>query len=132
MVGLSVIVIENLPAPGRASAAPAPPAAPSRPAEPVQILEGDSLVLRLGLPGGRIAAAPAPHPGATSARPPAAPPPRAPADAAADAYVVQPGDTLSEIAERLLGSASLADSLARLNGIRDPSALRAGQVLKLR
>jgi len=103
-----------------------------RPAEPVAVLEGDALVLRLGLPGGLPGPAPAAPGGAPPATPPAAPPPRA-ADLPAPAtYVVQPGDTLSEIAERELGSSTLADGLARLNGLHDPSALRVGQVLRLR
>jgi nucleoid-associated protein YgaU len=49
-----------------------------------------------------------------------------------DEYLVQPGDTLSGIAQRLLGSAALADELARLNGISDPDGLLAGQVIRLR
>jgi nucleoid-associated protein YgaU len=107
-----------------------------RPAEPVAVLDDDALVLRLGLPGGRPGPAPAASAEAPPATPPATPPGTPPPGAAGapvpETYVVQPGDTLSEIAERLLGSASLADGLARLNGLHDPSALRAGQVLRLR
>jgi nucleoid-associated protein YgaU len=103
-----------------------------RPAEPVAVLEGDALVLRLGLPGGRSGTAPATPAGAPPAPPTGAPLPHAAADPEPGTYVVQPGDTLSEIAERLLGSSALADGLARLNGIQDPSALRAGQVIRLR
>ena len=133
-MGLCIVVIENLPAPGGKVAASGRPAAEALPAaEPPAhpaVLEGDELVLRLGGPGGVVAAA-APRP-ATQA-PAAAPAPKAAAAPAPhDSYVVQQGDTLSGIAQRELGSARLADELARLNGISDPSALRVGQVLKLR
>ena len=134
-MGLCIVVIENLHAPGgkaaasgRAAPDTVPPAAPP-PLHPA-VLDGDELVLRLGGPGG-IVAAPAPRPAAPPATP--APAPKAPAAPAQhDTYVVQQGDTLSGIAQRELGSARLADELARLNGISDPAALRVGQVLKLR
>jgi nucleoid-associated protein YgaU len=134
LVGLSIVVVESLPAPRRAGRAtaparPAPP--PVAPAEPVALLDGDVLVLRLGGPtpvgadafGGAVLPPPSPAP----------PRAAAPEDASApDTYVVQPGDTLSRIAQRELGSARLADELARLNGISDPSSLKVGQVLRLR
>ncbi|MCX7819387.1 MAG: LysM peptidoglycan-binding domain-containing protein [Kiritimatiellae bacterium] len=50
------------------------------------------------------------------------------AAAAADEYVVQPGDSLSKIAARHGVSAR---ELAELNAITDPNKLRAGQKLKL-
>ncbi len=45
-----------------------------------------------------------------------------------DTYVVRPGDTLSQIAQRL---GTTAFALARLNGIANPSAIYVGQVLRL-
>jgi LysM domain len=131
-VALGIVVIENLPAPSGKVAASGRPAAPAAPAaEPPPkpaALDGDVLVLRLGGPGGAAGkpAAKAQAPAPRAAQPAEEPP------AAAATYVVQPGDTLSGIAARELGSARLADELARLNGITDPGALRIGQVLKLR
>lgn len=46
-------------------------------------------------------------------------------------YVVQPGESLGGIAQRLLGSVSRAEELARLNGIKDPDLIREGMRLKL-
>lgn len=43
-------------------------------------------------------------------------------------YVVRPGDTLSKIAQRF---GTTASALSRLNGIANPSAIYAGQVLRL-
>jgi pyruvate/2-oxoglutarate dehydrogenase complex dihydrolipoamide acyltransferase (E2) component len=133
-VGLCIVVIENLHAPGGKVAASGRPTSQAAPAaEPPlhpAVLDDDVLVLRLGGPGG-VAAAPAPRPAAPAPAPaPAAKAAAAPAQH--DTYVVQQGDTLSGIAQRELGSARLADELARLNGISDPTALRVGQVLKLR
>src|SRR5882672_1326248 len=123
-----MLVVEKLPAPPMRHGAPAagaerPPAAP--PPAPVAVLDGDVLVLRLGGPAqvaAKPAALPAPAPPA-----PAAPPRPAgtPAVPDRDTYVVQPGDTLSDIARRELGSAQLADQLARLNKLTNPGAIRA-------
>lgn len=52
---------------------------------------------------------------------PAPPPPE-------ETYVVQPGDTLSEIAVRV---GVPAEALARANGISDPDLIYVGQVLKI-
>jgi len=52
----------------------------------------------------------------------------APVLAAGNNYVVRPGDTLGRIARRF-GTTTVA--LARLNGIANPSAIYAGQVLRL-
>ena len=49
----------------------------------------------------------------------------------AKTYTVKRGDTLSAIAARTLGSASKWHAIADLNNIRDPKALRVGQVLRL-
>jgi uncharacterized protein (TIGR02594 family) len=46
-------------------------------------------------------------------------------------YRVRAGDTLAEIAERLLGSAERWQEIARANGITDPRTLRIGQVLRV-
>lgn len=133
LVALGILVVEHLPAPqerrgGQAAghSAPAP-----EPAVPVAVLEGDELVLRLG---GPTPVQPALK--STSTRPatpsrPAQPAPK-PSLPQHDTYVVQPGDTLSDIARRELGSAQLAGELARLNKLSDPGAIRPGQVLRLR
>jgi LysM repeat protein len=52
----------------------------------------------------------------------------APATATGGPYVVRPGDTLSQIAQRF-GTTTAA--LARLNGIANPSVIYVGQVLRL-
>lgn len=62
--------------------------------------------------------------------------PEASADKAAspeapESYVVQSGDTLSAIAKEVLGDASRYPEIMELNGIDDPTKLRAGQDLKL-
>lgn len=44
-------------------------------------------------------------------------------------YVVKSGDTLTTIAERFYGDASLDDYLAEINNITDPTALHVGQEL---
>jgi nucleoid-associated protein YgaU len=135
LVGLGMLVVEKLPAPAMRHGAPAaaterPPAAP--PPAPVAVLDSDVLVLRLGGPA-QVAAKPA------TQQVPAPPAPAAPSKPSGlpaipdrDTYVVQPGDTLSDIARRELGSAQLADQLARLNKLANPGAIRAGQVLRLR
>jgi hypothetical protein len=46
-------------------------------------------------------------------------------------YTVQPGDNLSKIASRQLGSSSRYPEIAELNNIRDPSDVTVGQVLKM-
>jgi hypothetical protein len=65
--------------------------------------------------------------GVTSATTPA---PATPAPSAAT-YTVRSGDTLSAIAARVLGNANRWQEIANLNSIRDPRALRVGQVLRL-
>lgn len=64
--------------------------------------------------------------------------PAAPAEAPATEefveYVVQPGDSLSVISQRLYGTQRHADALFQLNrqrlGLRSPDAIREGQVLR--
>jgi LysM repeat protein len=46
-------------------------------------------------------------------------------------YIVQAGDTLSGIAQRLYGDASLFKALANANEIADPNKIKTGQVLTL-
>ncbi|HXA91138.1 MAG TPA: LysM peptidoglycan-binding domain-containing protein [Mycobacterium sp.] len=46
-------------------------------------------------------------------------------------YMVQAGDTLSEIARRFYGDASLFKALANANEIADPNKIKTGQVLTL-
>ncbi len=47
------------------------------------------------------------------------------------AYKVQPGDTLRAIARRFCGDVELGDMIGAKNNIKDPTALKAGQLLKL-
>jgi|GEM_PF-717849 len=51
--------------------------------------------------------------------------------ASAGSYTVRAGDTLSQIAERTLGSSRRWGEIQALNGGLDPSALHVGQVLTL-
>lgn len=46
-------------------------------------------------------------------------------------YTVKRGDTLSGIAQKVLGNSSRWPEIASLNGIRDPRKLGVGQVLRL-
>ncbi|MBJ76261.1 MAG: hypothetical protein CMJ98_04510 [Planctomycetes bacterium] len=81
---------------------------------PDRIREGQVLVL----PG-----AGAPGATAQAARPSAAP--------SNSTYVVKPGDSLSAISQRTLGTSKRWEELMALNGISDPTRIRVGQVLKL-
>lgn len=68
--------------------------------------------------------------GQTPAAPPAATaaPTASAADSLTTTYVVQPGDTLFNIALRICGGASVAD-VARASGITNPNAISVGQVI---
>lgn len=57
----------------------------------------------------------------TDSKPPASP----------ATYTVKKGDTLSGIAAKLLGDSSKWPTIAQANGIKDPSKLQVGQVLKI-
>ncbi len=46
-------------------------------------------------------------------------------------YVVLPGDALSRIASRLLGSAKRTDEIVALNGLKDADDIKAGQTLRI-
>lgn len=46
-------------------------------------------------------------------------------------YVVRPGETIEQLAERLLGNRLKAYQLARYNGLANPSALAAGQTIRI-
>lgn len=48
-----------------------------------------------------------------------------------DTYTVQAGDTLSGIARKFYGDASLYGKLAAVNGIKNPDIIHVGQILKL-
>ncbi|MEO1007790.1 MAG: LysM peptidoglycan-binding domain-containing protein [Planctomycetota bacterium] len=62
-----------------------------------------------------------------------APPPEREATAASQTYTVRSNDTLSEIAQKVLGTMRRQDEILRLNQdvIRDPDDLRPGMVLRL-
>jgi hypothetical protein len=57
--------------------------------------------------------------------------PRALLGGNARAYTVQPGETMSEIAERFLGDALLFYALARYNDVDAPNQVSAGQTLMI-
>ncbi len=71
---------------------------------------------------------PAPLP-TPRADPPPAPPDRPPATTRS--VVVQPGETLGEIALRELGTSRRAHEIATLNGLPNADAIRAGDTLRL-
>lgn len=50
---------------------------------------------------------------------------------AAREYVVESGDTLSEISQKLLGTSKRWEEILKLNGLKDPGALRVGMKLKI-
>jgi hypothetical protein len=51
--------------------------------------------------------------------------------AANTAYVVQPGDSMSALAGRVLGDPLMFYALSRYNGLSAPNALRAGSTIKI-
>ena len=48
-----------------------------------------------------------------------------------NSYIVMPGDTLSTIAQKTLGSSARYPEIARLNGLANPNLIRVGQKLAL-
>lgn len=101
--------------------APAPPAA-GAPAAPAP--RGAPVGGRSGAPAGQPAGggqAPAAGPCAGRETPPLE---------RATTYVVQPGDTLTGLAQRLLGEAGRYCDLAAWNGIAPPYLLRVGQEIR--
>ena len=50
---------------------------------------------------------------------------------AGSAYVVQKGDSLWRIAEKVLGDGRRWKELAQVNGIRNPDMIRPGQVIRM-
>ena len=64
-------------------------------------------------------------------RPEADPTPPAPPAVTMREYTVRPGDTLSEIASRELGTVRRMDEILALNADLDPDHVLAGQVLRL-
>jgi nucleoid-associated protein YgaU len=79
------------------------------------------IVAEIHVTGARAAAAPAPAPPAQSAAP------------AAKTYTVQPGDTLSKIAQEHLGNANAYMKIfdANKDQLNDPDKIRPGQVLRI-
>jgi hypothetical protein len=71
----------------------------------------------------------APHVSPDAPPTPAPAPP--PAPAAARTCTVKSGETLSDISKREFGTTTRAQEIADLNGITDPTKVRAGQTLKL-
>ncbi|MFC9996110.1 LysM peptidoglycan-binding domain-containing protein [Nocardia sp. NPDC127526] len=69
---------------------------------------------------------PAPEPVTQAAAVEDAPPPPA-----AQTYTVEPGDTLWAIAERFYGDGNRYQDIANANGIPNPDAINAGQVLTI-
>jgi LysM repeat protein len=77
-------------------------------------------------PGGTPEATPTPS--ATPEVTPTPAPSPTPEPSPFEEYAVQPGDTLSSIAQRF---GTTADELARINGLTDPNALSVGQKLQV-
>lgn len=75
-------------------------------------------------PQTRTASRPTDGPRSTESKPAAGAPGRG-------TYVVRRGDTLGEIAQRVLGSTQRKTELMKLNGIDDEDTIRVGAVLKL-
>lgn len=102
----------------------------------------DVLRIVLGGPDGSVAEAPTPAPAIIRDGGLPLPPPT-PAILPVDdttpleptpverTYVVKPGETLSQISARELGTARRASEIARLNGITNANRVFAGQKLKL-
>jgi LysM repeat protein len=80
------------------------------------------------LPEATPTAPPSPTPALTPAPTPSATPQSVEQPEPGDTYTVRPGDTLFRIAQRF---GTTVSTLARLNELPDPSALYAGQVLRL-
>jgi LysM repeat protein len=117
-VGPAVVADGSPPPSVVASSAPARTPAPTAPAS-----SPDAGPTRTLVPSD---VEPTPSSGATAAASPAATPV---ATQALATYTVKSGDTLSEIAS---AHGMTWQELAKINGIKDPSKLRVGQVLKLR
>lgn len=62
---------------------------------------------------------------------PAAKPARETNSASERTYVVLPGDALSRIASKLLGSSRRMDEIVALNGLKDADDIKAGQTLRI-
>ena len=71
---------------------------------------------------------PTPAPSVAPSLGPSPVPSASPAPPATHTYTIRPGDTLSGIATRF---GTTTQVLAQLNGIKNPSLIRAGEVLKL-
>ncbi|MBP7831295.1 MAG: LysM peptidoglycan-binding domain-containing protein [Kiritimatiellae bacterium] len=124
-------VVEDLIRHARVRFATTLPAQPSGAIEEIAMLrkEVEALRARLGAAGpARPAAASTPAPAAASA--PKAPEP-APAQPAVSTYVVQPGDNLSRIAEKMYGSSARWADIYEANrsALKSPESVRVGQTL---
>jgi hypothetical protein len=133
LVALGILVVEHLPAPderrgAQGASRAADRTAASEPAVPVAVLEGNELVLRLGGP-----ASVQPALKSSSARPATTPKPASPGPAQQaakpalpehDTYVVQPGDSASDIARRSWAARNSPASWRCLNRLSNPGAIR--------
>jgi len=100
-------------------------------ADPRQVRAGQRLRIpqRVGSRMGEVPATvlPAPTPGTSTASPEANPT----VSPAHSTYVVQPGETLTTIASKVLGPGGDWRAIAQLNNITDPKQVRAGQRLRI-
>jgi hypothetical protein len=109
----------------------------------IQSRDDDLLLLEIGLPGGTAPASTKSPRQLQSNTVPHRVPHRKPSPAKQETgkrgdeekgyyfYEVKAGDTLSEIAQRELQTATRVQEIIRLNGITDPKSIRPGDKLKI-
>lgn len=119
----AVTVIPVTP-PSQPARQPKPPPEAKAPPKPASPASGKA-VAPTSLPSARASRPGAKASPATKA-PAAATPPTA-----ARSYTVKPGDSLWTVARSALGDARKVDEIARLNGLKPPYKLRAGEKIKL-
>lgn len=129
-------VVEDLIRHARVRFASTLPAQPSGAVEEIALLrqEIEALRARLGEAARAVPAAAASAPPSSAAGPSAAsprPPEPAPAQPPMSTYVVQPGDNLSRIAERMYGSSGRWADIYEANRgtLKSPESVRVGQTL---